>query len=59
MEDIKRIKRELVAKGHILDYYHDTVQISNGNVAVWDFIAHKGAAAVVPVLEDGRILMVK
>ena len=59
MEDVKRIKRELVAKGHILDYYHDTVQIANGNVAVWDFIGHKGAAAVVPVLEDGRILMVK
>lgn len=59
MEDVKRIKRELIAKGHILDYYHDTVQIANGNVAVWDFISHKGAAAVVPVLEDGRILMVK
>ena len=59
MEDIKRIKRELVAKGHILDYYHDTVEISNGNIAVWDFIDHKGAAAVVPVLEDGRILMVR
>lgn len=59
MEDIIRIKRELVAKGHILDYYHDTVQISNGNTAVWDFIGHKGAAAVVPVLEDGRILMVR
>lgn len=59
MEDIKRVKRELVAKGHILDYYHDTVEISNGNVVVWDFIGHKGAAAVVPVLDDGRILMVK
>ena len=59
MGDIKRVKRELVAKGHILDYYHDTVEISNGNVVVWDFIGHKGAAAVVPVLEDGRILMVK
>ena len=59
MEEIKRIKRELIAKGHILDYYHDTVQIPNGNVAVWDFIGHKGAAAVVPVLEDGRILMVR
>ena len=56
MNDIKRIKRELVAKGHILDYYHDTVQISNGNVVVWDFIGHKGAAAVVPVLEEEEYL---
>lgn len=59
MVPVKRINRELVAKGRILDYYHDTVEIANGNVVVWDFIGHKGAAAVVPVLEDGRILMVK
>ncbi len=59
MEQIKRIKRELVAKGHIFDYYHDTMQIPNGNVAVWDFIQHKGAAAIVPVREDGKILMVR
>lgn len=59
MEQVKRLKRELIAKGHIFDYYHDTVQIPNGNVAVWDFIGHKGAAAVVPVREDGKILMVR
>lgn len=59
MEKITRIKRELVAKGHIFDYYHDTMQIPNGNVAVWDFIQHKGAAAVLPVREDGKILMVR
>ncbi len=59
MEQVKRIKRELVAKGHIIDYYHDTVKIPNGNTAVWDFIQHKGAAAIVGVREDGRILMVR
>ena len=59
MEKIVRIKRDLVAKGHIFDYYHDTMQIPNGNVAVWDFIQHKGAAAILPVREDGKILMVR
>lgn len=58
-EEFKRIKRELVAKGHIFDYYHDTMQIPNGNIAVWDFIEHKGAAAVVPVREDGKLLLVR
>lgn len=56
--EIKRLKRELVHKGAIIDLYCDYVQIPNGNVAKWDYIHHKGAAAVVPVLEDGRILMV-
>ena len=59
MENFKRIKRELVAKGAIIDYYQDTMQIPNGNIAKWDLIDHKGAAAVVAVKEDGRLLMVR
>lgn len=35
------------------------MEFANGNTAEWDFIKHKGAAAVVPVTEDGRIIMVK
>ena len=31
----------------------------NGNVAKWDFIKHNGAAAIVPVDEKGRLIMVK
>lgn len=59
MEEFKRIKRELVVKGAIIDYYQDTMQIPNGNIAKWDLIDHKGAAAVVAVREDGRLLMVR
>ena len=46
MEEFKRISRDLVAKGAIIDYYQDTMQIPNGNIAKWDLIDHKGAAAV-------------
>lgn len=59
MEEFKRLNRELVANGSIIDYYQDTMQIPNGNVAKWDFIDHKGAAAVVAVREDGKLLMVR
>lgn len=59
MEEFKRLNRELVANGSIIDYYRDTMQIPNGNVAKWDFIDHKGAAAVVAVREDGKLLMVR
>ena len=59
MEEYKRLKRELVAKGVILDYYQDTMLIPNGNVAKWDLIDHKGAAAVVAVQDDGKLLMVR
>ncbi len=59
MEEIKRLNRELVYKGHIIDMYKDTVKIPNGNIAEWDFIGHKGAAAVLPVLKNGNVLMVR
>ncbi|MGN1188456.1 MAG: NUDIX domain-containing protein [Lachnospiraceae bacterium] len=59
MEIIKRLNRELVYKGTVIDMYKDTVQVQNGHIAEWDFIGHKGAAAVIPVMDDGRILMVK
>ena len=57
-ENVKRTGRELVYQGAILNVYKDHMEFANGNAADWDFIHHDGAAAVVPVLPDGRILMV-
>lgn len=59
MENIRRVGRELKYKGKILEVYTDYMEFSNGNTAEWDFIRHKGAAAVVPVTDDGRIIMVR
>lgn len=57
-EQVKRIARELMYEGAILKVYQDTMEFENGNKENWDFIYHHGAATVVPVLDDGRILMV-
>ena len=59
MAEYERLDRELIHKGAIIDYYQDTIKIPNGNIAKWDFIKHKGAAAVVAVKEDGKLLMVR
>lgn len=56
---VERLDRELVMHGRLFDYYHDKVKIPNGNIDQYDFIKHKGAGAVVPVTEDGKLLMVK
>lgn len=58
-EEIKRIKRELIQKGSIIDYYKDHIQLPDGQVVKWDFIKHKGAAAVVAVTKDEKLLMVR
>lgn len=58
-DKVERINRELKYKGKILNVYSDKVKLSNGNMDEWDFIGHKGAAAVVPVLPNGKIIMVR
>ena len=58
-EQIKRLKRELKFKGKIIDFYQDTMEINGDHTVIWDFIKHKGAAAVVPVTEDGKLVMVR
>ena len=58
-EDVKRMGRELAYQGTVLKVYKDLMKFSNGNTEDWDFIHHDGAAAVIPVMDDGKILMVK
>ena len=52
------VDRQLKYQGNILKMYEDTV-LANGHEAHWDFIHHDGAAAVLPVDADGKILMVR
>lgn len=59
-EQIKRLNRELIHSGVILDIYKDTMELPNGKTEEWDFVSHrKGAAAVVAVRDDGKVLMVR
>ncbi len=55
---VKLIERTLRYQGHVLSVYDDYVDVA-GHKTHWDFIHHIGAAAVLPVLDDGKILMVR
>ena len=48
-----------IYSGKILSLRVDTVALPDGNSALREIVEHKGAAAVVPVLDDGRIVLVK
>ncbi len=58
VEKIIRKKRELAYEGTLLKVYRDYVSM-RGHETVWDFIHHDGAAAVVPVDGDGKLIMVR
>ena len=55
----ERIGRKLIHNGAIVDIYQDRMQLPDGAEENFDFIKHKGAAAVIPVMDDGRIIMVR
>ena len=55
---VVRLDRQLKYQGNILKIYEDTV-LANGHEAHWDYIHHDGAAAVLPVTSEGKILMVR
>lgn len=55
---VKLIERKEAYRGKVITVYDDLVDVG-GHQTHWDFIHHDGAAAVLPVLDDGRILMVR
>jgi len=59
MQHISRINRELKYTGTMIEIYSDTISVPNGNIAHWDFVKHKGAAAVIPITDDGKVVMVR
>lgn len=58
MGEFKRLDRTLAYQGKILKVYTDRVMV-NGRESNWDYVHHNGGAAVVPVMPDGKILMVR
>ncbi|OEF98469.1 NUDIX domain-containing protein [Desulfuribacillus alkaliarsenatis] len=55
----KRLERQQVFAGKILDVYKDTVSLPNGNVATREVVEHAGAVAVLAIDEQGQIVMVR
>lgn len=49
--------REELLKGHFLHVVRDTVRLPDGHSATREYVLHPGAVAVVPLLDDGRILL--
>lgn len=57
---VERIGRKKVFSGAIVDFYQDEMLLPDGKHETWDFVSHrKGAAAVLAVREDGKLLMVR
>ncbi len=50
-------KTETIHKGRVFDLNREEVRLPNGKTAVLDVIYHPGAAAMVPITADGKVLL--
>ena len=50
---------ETLVAGGFLELRRDTVRLPDGSSATREYIQHPGAVAVIPILDDGRLVMVR
>lgn len=55
----KKINSTNVFKGKLLDVYSDDIELPNGHRSKREYIKHVGAACVVPVDNDGNLIIEK
>lgn len=55
----KKISGENIFDGVLLHVRRDEVELPNGNKSVREWIEHPGASAVIPLLPDNQIILVR
>ena len=55
----RRVGGTTLLSGGFLEVHRDDVLLPDGRAATREYILHPGAVAVVPVLDDGRLVLVR
>lgn len=53
------LSSEPVFRGKLLDVHRDMVRLPGGATATREYILHPGASMIVPLLPDGRVVLVR
>src|SRR6266705_1552470 len=56
--ELKRVSRQVLYSGRVFDLIVDQVEYPSGNKGVREIAHHPGGAVTVPILDDGRVLLV-
>ncbi|CAN5312933.1 NUDIX hydrolase [soil metagenome] len=51
------LSSEQVYRGHFLDVRRDQIRLPDGGTAQREYIVHPGAVMIVPLLDDGRLVV--
>lgn len=52
-----KINSEQVFKGNFLNILRDTIALPNGKQATREYVVHPGAVVIVPLLDDGKVVL--
>lgn len=52
-----RLSSEQLLRGNFLDVRRDTIALPDGGQATREYVVHPGAVMVVPILDDGRVIV--
>ncbi|MCH7852476.1 MAG: NUDIX hydrolase [Candidatus Marinimicrobia bacterium] len=55
----KRLSGANVFRGVLLDVWRDEVALPDGTSSIREYIRHPGAALIVPIMDDGRLIFVR
>ena len=55
----KQLKRRKIFSGNAVNFRADLIRLPNGKTASREFIDHPGAVAILPVLKNGDIVLVR
>ena len=53
----KQTASDLLYDGKVVTLYKDTVELPDGNSAIREYVKHIGAVCVVPVTDDGEVIL--
>lgn len=52
-----KVSSEVVYRGHFLEVRKDQVALPDGSLAGREYIVHPGAVVILPMLDDGRLVL--
>jgi ADP-ribose pyrophosphatase len=55
----KTLKTEIIYKGKKVSFQRDEVELQSGRKTQREFITHHGSAAIIPMLTDRQIILIK
>jgi ADP-ribose pyrophosphatase len=56
---LKVLKSESIYSGHVISLIKDTVILPSGRTVIREKVMHPGSVGILPVLEDGRLVLIR